>query len=54
LLTAAYAAYYTDPRVLTAIARNTGIEARAPQPLGYPMPPIAPERLAQLGARAKR
>lgn len=36
----AYTAYYTDPGVRAVIERLTGYEARAPQPLGYALPPF--------------
>ena len=43
-----YLRYYRQPRVLEAL----GLEARPPFPLGYEMEPLAPERLANMRARA--
>lgn len=40
VVTEAYTAYYTDPAVRAVIERMTGYEARAPQPLGYALPPF--------------
>ena len=39
-VTAAYSAYYTDPRIRDVIERLTGYENRPPQPDGYALEPF--------------
>lgn len=40
VVTLVYIAYYTEAAVRSAIERETGYEARPPQPLGYDLPPF--------------
>lgn len=49
---AAYLAYYTDPAVRAVLERETGYEARPPQPLGYELPPFDERLLERQRARA--
>jgi len=51
VLSAAYAAYYTDGRVCDVIARRTGFPDRPPQPLGHPLPPFDMRALEAVQAR---
>ena len=51
VVTAAYNAYYTDPRVRDLIARLTGYPNRPPQPEGYALEPFDESLLAAVRAR---
>jgi hypothetical protein len=52
LVTAAYTAYYVDPRVRAVIERETGYENRPPQPLGYELEPFDEALLEKQKQRA--
>lgn len=46
----AYSGYYTHPKVLAVIERETGYSARPPQPDGYILPPFDMALLARVAA----
>lgn len=51
VITAAYNAYYTDPRVRDLIERLTGYPNRPPQPEGYALEPFDESLLDAVRAR---
>ena len=51
LLSVAYNAYYSDPRVLARLDRLTEYKAGAPQPAGYEIEPFDETMLAQIQQR---
>lgn len=50
----AYTNYYTEPRVLAVVERNTGYRAEPPQPNGYDLAPFDPSLLDNVRHRAAR
>ncbi|MGI9659383.1 MAG: hypothetical protein ACR2OD_10780 [Gaiellaceae bacterium] len=51
LISVAYNAYYSDPRVLARLDRLTEYKAGAPQPGGYEIEPFEETMLAQIRQR---